>query len=90
MATNEENRYANYEELKAHVLATGHFPNKHDKRLNWAKFQMKKIKTGTMDSERQRIFEELMAMRSGQHTGRRKKNRTQLTVNVNTKQEYGK
>ena len=54
-------------------------------RLNWAKFQMKKIKTGTMDSERQRLFEELMAMRSGQHTGGRKK-----AYNVNTKQEYGK
>lgn len=35
MAKNEENWYANYEELKAHVLETGHFPNKHDKRLNW-------------------------------------------------------
>ena len=34
MAKNEENWYANYEELKAHVLETGHFPNKHDKRLN--------------------------------------------------------
>ena len=73
MAKNEENWYANYEELKAHVLETGHFPNKHDKRLNWAKCQMKKIKAGTMEPERQRLFEELMAMRSGQHTGGRKK-----------------
>ena len=49
MAKNEENWLANYEALKAHVLETGHFPNKHDKRLNWAKFQMKKIKAGTME-----------------------------------------
>lgn len=62
-----------YETLKAHVHETGHFPNKHDKRLNLAKFQMKKIKTGTLDLERQRLFEELMAMRSGEHTGGRKK-----------------
>lgn len=74
MATkNDENWFANYEALKAHVLETGHFPNKHDKRLNWAKFQMKKIKVGTMDPERQRLFVELMAMRSGLHTGGRKK-----------------
>ena len=73
MAKNEENWLANYEARKAHVLETGHFPNKHDKRLNWAKFQMKKIKAGTMEPERQRLFEELMAMRSGQHTGGRKK-----------------
>lgn len=66
---NEESWLANYQALKAHVLETGHFPNKHDKRLNWAKFQMKKIKVGTMEPERQRLFEELMAMRSGEHTG---------------------
>ena len=29
MAKNEENWLANYEALKAHVLETGHFPNKH-------------------------------------------------------------
>ena len=69
---NEERWLVNYEVLKAHVLETGHFPNKHDKPLNWAKFQMKKIKAGTLDPERQRLFEELMAMRSGQHTGGRK------------------
>ena len=70
MATkNEENWMANYEALKAHVLESGHFPNKHDRRLNWAKFQMKKTKAGTMEPERQRLFDELMAMRSGEHTG---------------------
>lgn len=71
--TNEERWNLNYEALKAHVAETGHFPNKHDKRLNWAKFQMKKIKAGTMETERQRLFEELMALRSGQHTGGRRK-----------------
>ena len=74
MATKNNQKWrSNYEALKAHVLETGHFPNKHNKRLNWAKFQMKKIKVGTMDPERQRLFEELMALRSGQHTGGRKK-----------------
>lgn len=73
MAKNEENWLANYEALKAYVLETGHFPNKHDKRLNWEKFQMKKIKAGTLDPERQRLFEELVAMRSGEHMGGRRK-----------------
>lgn len=74
MATkNEEKWLANYETLKPHVLETGHFPNKHNKRLNWAKFQMKKIKVRTIEPERQRLYEELMAMRSGEHTGGRRK-----------------
>lgn len=33
---------------------------------------MKKIKAGTLEPERQRLFEELMAMRSGEHTGGRR------------------
>ena len=70
---NEENWLANYEALKAHVLENGHFPNKHEKRLNWAKFQMKKIKAGTLEPERQKLFEELMQQRSTEHTGGRKK-----------------
>lgn len=69
---NDERWLANYEALKIHVLETGHFPNKHDKRLNRAKFQMKKIKAGTLEPERQQLFEELMAM-SQEHTGGRRK-----------------
>lgn len=73
MTKSDTNWFANYEALKAHVMETGHFPNKHDRRLNWAKFQMKKLNTGTLDSEMQKLFEELMSMRSGEHTGGRKK-----------------
>lgn len=32
--TNNERWLANYEKLKAHVQEIGHFPNKHEKRLN--------------------------------------------------------
>jgi hypothetical protein len=32
MGKNEETWLSNYEALKAHVMETGHFPNKHDKR----------------------------------------------------------
>ncbi len=70
---NEEKWLANYEALKAHVLKTGHFPNKHDKRLNWARYQRKCIKAGTLEDWKRELFEELAASRSNSHTGGRKK-----------------
>lgn len=63
---NEDNWLANYEELKAHVIETGHFFNKHNKLCNWAKYQ-------AMPEEQRVMFEELEKMRSGEHTGGRKK-----------------
>ena len=74
MATkNEENRLTNYDALKAHVLETGHFPNKHDKRLNWYKYNAKLIKQGKLSPEREEMIHELEEMRSGEHTGGRRK-----------------
>lgn len=74
MATkNEENWMANFEALKAHVLETGHFPNKHDKRLNWYKYNAKLIKQGKLSSEREQMIHELEGMRSGEHTGGRRR-----------------
>lgn len=73
MAKNEDNWLANYEELKAHVIETGHFFNKHNKLCNWAKYQRKRIKTGTMPEEQMRLFLELADSRSNEHTGGRKK-----------------
>lgn len=70
---NEENWLANYEALKAHVLETGHFPNKHDKRLNWYKYNSKLIKQGKLSPEREQMIHELEEMRSGEHTGGRRK-----------------
>lgn len=70
---NEENWLANYEALKAHVLDTGHFPNKPDKRLNWYKYNAKLIKQGKLSPEREQMIHELEEMRSGEHTGGRKK-----------------
>ena len=73
MATNEENWLANYEELKAHVLVAGHFCDKHTRLCNWLKYQRKRIKAGTMPEEQKTMFEALKKMRSGEHTGVRKK-----------------
>ncbi len=73
MTKNKENWLANYETLKAHVLETGHFPNKHDKRLNWYKYNAKLIKQGKLSPERELMIHELEEMRSGEHTGGGKK-----------------
>lgn len=63
----------NYEALKAHVAETGHFPNKHDKLLNWYKYNAKLIKQGKLSPEREQMIHELEEMRSGEHTGGRRK-----------------
>ena len=74
MATkNEENWLRNYEALKVHVLETGHFCDKHPRLCNWVKFQRKRIKAGAMPEEQMRLFQELEGMRSGAHTGGRRK-----------------
>ncbi len=73
MGKNEDNWLAKYEELKAHVIETGHFFNKHHKLCNWAKYQRKRIKAGNMPEEQRVMFEALEKMRSTEHTGGRKK-----------------
>ena len=63
----------NYEALKAHVAETGHFPSKHTKLNNWCRYQRKRIKIGLMPLEQKVLFEELVASRSIEHTGGKKK-----------------
>lgn len=74
---NDEKWMANYEALKAHVAITGHFPDKHkiESRalLSWAKYQKRKIKEGTLHEEKRMMFETLLATRSTEHTGGRRK-----------------
>ena len=68
--------WENYEALKRYVLERGHLPDKHvaENRalLNWAKYNRKKIKAGTLDADKVQLFEELLALRSNEHTGGRK------------------
>lgn len=70
---NEENWMSNYEALKEHVLQTGHFPNKHTSLNNFCRYQRKRLKAGKMPDEQKKLFLELCAMRSSEHTGGRKK-----------------
>jgi hypothetical protein len=73
MSKNEEAWLSNYEALKAHVIETGHFPNKHDRWLNWYKYNVKLIKQGKLSEEREQMIHELENMRSGEHTGGRRR-----------------
>ena len=71
--TNDEKWMSNYLELKAHVVETGHFSNKHTKLNNWVRYQRKRLKAGLMREEQKRLFEELATSRSDSHTGGRKR-----------------
>ena len=73
----DEKWLANYEALKQWTLEHGHFPN-HAKiegrgLLNWYKYNAKLIKQGKLSPEREQMIHELEEMRSGCHTGGRRK-----------------
>ena len=73
----DTNWHQNFEALKAYIQERGHLPDKHvvENRalLSWAKYQRKKIKEGTLDAEKREMFEALLATRSTEHTGGRRK-----------------
>lgn len=74
---NEANWQAKFNELKAYIAVNGHLPDKHNVEnrnlLSWAKYQRRKIKEGTLEDEKKALFLELLAKRSTEHTGGRKK-----------------
>lgn len=74
---NDARWIANYEALKAYIPERGLLPNKHvvenHALLSWAKYQRKKIKEDTLDKEKRELFESLLATRSTEHTGGRRK-----------------
>lgn len=73
----DSNWLNNYEALKAYILERGYLPDKHvvsnRSLLSWAKYQRKKIKEGTLDADKTQMFNELMGMRSKEHTGGRRR-----------------
>ena len=74
---NDENWHANYEALKLWTLEHGHFPNRakiEGRGLwNWYKYNAKLIKQGKLSPEREQMIHELEEMRSGEHTGGRRR-----------------
>lgn len=77
---NDSNWYQNYEALKAYIQERGHLHDKHvvtnRSLLSWAKYQRKIIKDGTLNNEKQELFESLLATRSIEHAGERRKETT--------------
>ena len=74
---NDENCLANYEALKTYIDEHHHLLDKHKEEnrglLNFSKYTRRKIKEGTLDEEKRVMFEELLATRSAEHTGGRRK-----------------
>ena len=77
VSKNEDKWMANYDVLKTYIAEHGHLPDKHkiESRalLSWAKYQKRKIKEETIDEEKRIMFEALLATRSTEHTGGRRK-----------------
>lgn len=74
---NDEHWQTNFKTLKAYLAEHGHLPNHHKPEnrnlYSWAKYQRKKIKEGTLDDKQRDLFESLLAARSTEHTGGRRK-----------------
>ena len=72
--SNDEKWARNYLMLHEYVKEHGHFPDKHNKLLNWVKYQRKRIKAGRMPEQQSLLFQKLCDQRSNEHTGGRRKN----------------
>lgn len=74
---NEDNWLAFFSELQAYIEAHEHLPDKHvvenRRLLSKAKYLRKKIKAGTAEGWMVERFEPILAMRSTEHNGGRKK-----------------
>lgn len=77
MGKNEENWSTFFDELQAYIEVHGHLPDKHvvENRglLSKAKYFKKKIKVGTAEEWMVKRFGIVLAMRTNEHTGGRKK-----------------
>lgn len=77
MTKNDENWLRNYELLRLWTLEHGHFPNRAKLEgralLNWYKYNAKLIRQGKLTEEREQMIHTLENLRSGEHTGGRKR-----------------
>lgn len=77
MQKNKEKWLTFFSELQAYIEAHGHLPDKHivENRglLSKAKYLRKKIKAGTAEEWMVGRFEGILALRSTEHTGGRRK-----------------
>lgn len=73
MEKNEENWLSKYTALRKHVEAHGHLTDRHTQLNHWWKYQKKKRKEGKLTDEQCRLLDELMGLRTHEHTGGRRK-----------------
>lgn len=73
MGKNEDNWLAKYTALRDHVEAHGHLTDRHTQLNHWWKYQKKKRKEGKLTEEQERLLDELMGLRTHEHTGGRRK-----------------
>lgn len=82
---NKDNWLAFFDELQAYIESHGHLPDKHvvENRglLSKAKYLRKKIKAGTAEDWMVERFEGILALRSTEHTGGRRKKAPSTDVN---------
>lgn len=70
---NDQNWLAKYTALREHVEAHGHLTERHTQLNHWWKYQKKKRKDGKLTEEQCRLLDELMGLRTHEHTGGRKR-----------------
>ena len=63
---------AKYTALREHVEAHGHLTDHHTLLNHWWKCQKKKRKEGKLTDEQCRMLDELMGLRTHEHTGGRR------------------
>ena len=71
--TNDERWHIFIEELRAYVMEHHLFPQKHSRLSHKVKYTRKKINERTLEEWKRVMFEELLATRSAEHTGGRRK-----------------
>lgn len=70
---NEDNWLAKYNALREHVETHGHLTDRHTQLNHWWKYQKKRRKEGKLTEEQEKLLDELMGLRTHEHTGGRKK-----------------
>ena len=73
MAKNEDNWLIKYAALREHVETHGHLTDRHTQLNHRWKYQKKKRKEGKLTEEQEKLLDELLSLRSTEHTGGRKR-----------------
>lgn len=74
MAKNEENWLTKYTALREHVEVHGPLTDRHTQFNHWWKYQKKKREEGKLTEDQCRLLDELMGLRTHEHTGGHKRN----------------